>query len=46
LVIAALPVLDGAVNGTLAVNIEILAVPIIGASGDLGQIPCLVKLDA
>jgi hypothetical protein len=41
-VIAVLPVSVGAVKGTLAVNTETVAVPIVGAPGLLGQMPCLV----
>lgn len=46
LVIAALPIFVGAVKVTLAVNTEILAVPIVGAPGLVGQMPCLVRLAA
>ena len=41
-VIAVLPVSVGAVKGTLAVNTETVAVPIVGALGLLGQMPCLM----
>lgn len=40
-VIDALPVSVGAVKGTDAVNTDTLAVPIVGAPGLRGQMPCL-----
>jgi hypothetical protein len=40
-VMAALPVSVGAVNGTDAVTPETVAVPIVGAPGLRGQMPCL-----
>jgi hypothetical protein len=46
LVIAALPIFVGAVKGTLAVSTETDTVPIIGAPGLVGHMPCLVKLAA
>lgn len=40
-VIAALPVSAGAVNVIEALNPEAVAVPIVGAPGERGQMPCL-----
>lgn len=41
-VMLALPVSVGAVNGTEAVVPETVAVPIVGAPGERGQMPALV----
>jgi hypothetical protein len=42
-VIAALPIFEGAVKVTVASVLPAVAVPIVGASGLVGQVPCTFK---